>query len=211
MVGKRFNRGGYIGGSDASTVYLNFEGKTFRKWWAAKITGIRLYDLNNKHLRAGTILEGEIMRVLKIPREAQSLRFFKDGTIAGVNTDATELEAGVLHEIKTALYGYLFKWIHAKDGVSIGYRRQVQHGMYVTGVKKAKVHVLPMKEEEKTNPFLCEVTAAKIHTFDYCWKDFDMVEHDYRIRYLTYCYDERKTPTNKGLEMFKMLQVPFVN
>lgn len=210
MVEGGFNRSRYIGGSDANMIYMDYGGKTFRMWWAEKLTGIRRYVLDNIHLRAGTVLESEIADELGIPLDARGIRVTpKKGEIAGVNTDALETmwrdgkECKILHEIKTALYDSLFKWLHAKDGVSINYRRQCLHGMYVTGAELALVHVLPMTIEEKENPFLCRILAEKIHTFRYTRDDFDFVEHGARLDYLTHCFNEHLTPTNEGLEFFK--------
>lgn len=204
MVQEKFNRSGYIGGSDASWLYASYSSASFKKWWNEKVTSIRTSEFSNVHTQAGNILESEIMKTLNIPKPAWNLRFFKEGTLAGVNTDATEVDKGIVHEIKTALHSYLFKWLHAKAGVSIDYRRQVFHGLYVAECDVAKVHVLPMSEEEKRNPFLVENITDRIHTFEYTRDQFDFVEHDWRVRYLTFCYNENQTPTDPGLEIFKM-------
>jgi len=198
MIDQR-NVYGYIGGSDANRIYGSFETKTFREFWGERLTGIKLNEFNTNDTAVGNIMEHRIMDEVGIPLEYRDKFVKKEGTMAGINTDALTPEA--YEEIKTALPKYLYKWVNGK-AISINYRRQIEHGLYVTGRNLGRLHVLPMTEQEKKNPFNLDI-RGRVVTFEFHKKDFDIEEHHRRIMYLTWCFSEKIQPTDGGLKKYR--------
>lgn len=197
MIDQR-NVYGYIGGSDANRIYGSFETSTFRQWWDERLTGIKLNEFNTLDTSVGNIMESRIMDEIGIDPIYRNVFKKKEGTMAGINTDA--LTPCAYEEIKTALPKYVLKWLYGK-AISVNYRRQVMHGLYVTGRVLGRLHVLPMTEREKKNPFNLDI-RGRVVTFEFRSADFDMEEHDRRIMYLTKCFSEKIRPTNKGFNNF---------
>ena len=68
MIREDFDRSGYIGGSDANYVLVNWNTATFKKWWNQKVTAINSINIDNVYTIVGTILESEIMDYLGIDK-----------------------------------------------------------------------------------------------------------------------------------------------
>lgn len=190
---------GYIGGSDANRLYGSFGTKTFRDFWQERTSGIKLNQFDTLDTAVGNIMESRVADEVGIPAECRDVFLKKEGTIAGCNFDGL---TDVVHEIKTALPDYVAKWVFGRK-VSANYRRQLMHAMYVSGTKMALLHVLPMSKGQKENPFMLDI-KGKVVTFEFPESEFDMEEHDRRVRYLTKCFHSGEWPTDNGLAAFKL-------
>jgi hypothetical protein len=199
MIGQR-NVYGYIGGSDANRLYGSFETKTFKDFWNERLTGIKLNEFNTNDTAVGNIMEHRVMDELGIDPAYRDIFVKKEGTIAGINTDALTPDA--YDEIKTALPKLPYKWLNGR-AISVNYRRQLMHGLYVTGRILGRLHVLPMTEQEKKNPFGLNI-KGRVVTFEFEVKDFNMEEHHRRIMYLTKCFSEKIQPTDGGLKKYRV-------
>ena len=193
------NRQGYIGGSDAVRVHGSYETKTFKSWWAERLTGISTSDFSTYHTSAGNIMEAEVLQCLKIPESAWSLSFKKEGTIAGVNTDA--YYNGEVHEIKTVLSDIAYKWIMG-GAISSAYMYQLKHAMYVTDAKKSHLHICVMSDDEKRNPFQIESVEERIFTFSFDRDEAATIEYGKIMNYLTACYNAGVYPSDEGKAKF---------
>lgn len=205
---------GYIGGSDANRLFGSFDTATFRTWWDERLTGIKLNNFATLDTATGNIMESRILDAVGVPQIHRSIFVKKEGTIAGINTDA--LDAECYHEVKTALAEDVYDWLR---GVAIPTekRRQILHGMYVTSRREARIHVLGMTRAEKKNPFIID-PEGRVKTFIFkedgliqgdgftieCKnpKPFDFEDYDRRVRYLTICFNKRIVPNDETFNLF---------
>lgn len=197
MISERDTHG-YIGGSDANKLFGSYETATFKAWWTERLTGLKLNEFSTLDTSVGNIMEAWILDEVGVSENFRSVFMKKEGTIAGINTDA--LDDGCYHEVKTAGPETVFNWLSGK-AISVAYRRQVMHGLYVTGRNLGKLHVLPMTKAEKRNPFLMDI-RGKVKTFEFRAEDFDMDDYHRRIMYLTKCFNEKVQPTDKDFQQF---------
>jgi hypothetical protein len=136
----------------------------------------------------------------------------------GVNTDALEwepydvggpptapkntyLDQYILHEAKTAKKEKADRW-RLGYSMSINYRRQIYHGMWVCGAYLGKSHVLGLEDHEYGNPFGVEDIRERVATYEFSLADFDVEEHEIRIMYLTDCYLDGRDPSTTGLNLY---------
>lgn len=197
MISDR-NTYGYIGGSDANRIYGSFSTKTFKSWWDERKTGIKLSEFSTIDTAVGNIMESKVLDFLGIPQSGRDVFIPKEGTIAGINTDA--FFNGIYNEVKTCLPEMLLKYLQGRK-IEVAYRRQLAHGLYVTDTDEARIHFCPMTPEEKENPFGIDV-SDRIRTFIFKREDFDLDEHHKRIMYLTKCFNNGEQPTNNGYKQF---------
>lgn len=123
---------------------------------------------------------------------------YKEGTIARVNLDGLFGDDAV-GESKTAVTSQVHKWLGSKNrDVYSYYMKQVRHAMYVTGLRKASIAVLPLTKLDYDNPLKIVINPLKLVWFNYIWEDFDMELYDKKIKYLTYCYKNYLIPQNNG-------------
>ncbi len=205
---------GYIGGSDANRLFGSFGSPTFKAWWQERLTGIQTNVFSTLDTAVGNIMESRILDEVGVDMDRRSFFVKKHGSMAGVNTDA--LDDHFLHEVKTCLAEDLYDWLRGCS-ISAAYRRQIQHGLYVTDRLSAKVHVLGMTRREKKNPFLVDV-RGRVKTFVFSLdgtitgegfnvefknpKPFDLADYDRRVRYLTECFSVKVWPTDEGFNQF---------
>jgi len=197
MISER-NTLGYIGGSDANKLFGSFETKTFKSWWSERLTGLKLNEFSTLDTAVGNIMESLILDEVGISGNFRSIFVKKEGTIAGINTDALDNEC--YHEVKTGGPGMVMDWLSGK-AISVAYRRQVMHGLYVTERNLGKIHVLAMTKEDKKNPFLMDV-RGKVKTFEFRAEDFEMDDYHRRVMYLTKCFSEKLEPTDSDFQQF---------
>lgn len=205
---------GYIGGSDANRLFGSFDTATFNAWWDERMTGIKFNNFSTLDTSVGNIMEARILDEVGVPKEHRSIFKKKEGTIAGINTDA--LDDVCYHEVKTALAEDVYSWLRGA-AIPTEKRRQIMHGMYVTGRTEARIHVLGMTRDEKFNPFLVD-TKGRIKTFIFgedglvrghgfnisCKnpKPFDFGDYDRRVRYLTACFSKKIRPNDEEFQSF---------
>ena len=205
---------GYIGGSDANRLFGSFDTPTFSSWWDERLTGIRFNSFSTLDTAVGNIMEARILDEVGVERKHRSVKKEKDGTMAGINTDA--LDSVCYHEVKTALVEDVYDWIIGK-AIPTEKRRQILHGMYVTDVREARIHVLGMTREEKRNPYLVDLTGrvktfifgedglVRGHGFNIQCKNpkpFDFEDYDRRVRYLTACFERKVRPSDDNFKKF---------
>ena len=197
MISER-NALGYIGGSDAARVHGGWETKTFREFWDERLTGMKTKEFSTIHTVAGNIMEGYILEAVGVDREYWNVFRQKEGTMAGINTDA--FDGVIYHEAKNILLNEASKWVFGYSIPSV-YMYQIQHGMYVLDIDEVNFHVCLVTPEEKENPFLVTDVKSKTHTFRFNRSYFDktkvtMPMYAAFIEYLTECYNNKSYPTD---------------
>src|SRR5690625_2847723 len=129
------DRESFIGGSEANMMYLNYNTKTFQKWWEHKLTGFPTKGFTNINMSVGTILESEILDLyesinqVKGQRDLQKIKGF-----ARASTDY--ILDGKVSDVKAS--NKAFEWF-LNERVPINYKRQLIHYCYVFGYKKASI------------------------------------------------------------------------
>lgn len=189
---------GYIGGSDANRLFGSFETETFRAWWQERLTGISLTSFSTIDTAVGNIMEAKVLDEVGVLPEHRNIFIKKEGSMAGINTDA--LCPDFYHEVKTSVPENVYNWLNGK-AISAAYRRQVMHGLYVTGRRVGKLHVLPITREEKRNIFGLDI-SGRVRTFFFSVDDFDMADYDRRVRYLDMCFARKERPSDSGFNQF---------
>ena len=226
MVGKKFNRIRWIGGSDASKFTRSFNGLTFRKWWLQKLTGIRTsYNLENtkvgQYIKAGNYFEPLILDAVGVTRSDHDFSYREPNGFIGINTDATKLprfaknfrtpnptpiKKGVIHEAKTVNMKEMVKRNFANKGngeIKSVYRHQAKHGLVVIPhIKEVQVHVLFLKDEEYKDWSLVtpEIIEERVTTWTYDRGYFGeavLQEHRRKLDYLLECYERQVIPSDE--------------
>lgn len=191
---KNKNRSYYIGASDTKYVMMNWNTKTFKKWWLIKL-GLDENNYQNKYTKAGTNYEHKIIDALNIPN------IEKDKQIIVLERLRINLDANTkneIHEIKT--YNY-------ENGFDINYHKeyieQVQVQMYGSGIHKAKIDAYGLIEEEYVNYFE-EIDLERITSYEIKYDEKWIIEKYLpRITILIKCLKEMRFPTQKEMEMVK--------
>ena len=136
------DRSGYFGASDVSYIIGNWKTATFEKWWMQKL-GINRDHFNNRYTLAGTHYEHRILESLGIPMELDK-QIILEGLLLRVNLDGND--ADTIYECKT----YKFE-----KGFSMPkkYIQQVQVQMFASGLRRAKIIVYGLTEDDYDNYF----------------------------------------------------------
>lgn len=127
---------------------------TFTEWWLTKL-GINNQIFTNRYVAAGTHLEHRILESLGIPMELDKQIIIEDLRLR-VNLDGNDDDT--IYECKTYKLENGFK-------MPVKYLRQVQVQMYASGLRKAKIIVYGLTEEDYNNYFL-PIDPARILIFD---------------------------------------------
>lgn len=178
------DRSKYWGASDTSKIMGNWNTKTFMELYLIKL-GVSENNFSNTYLMAGNAYERRIAQSLELP-----LKFDRCIKIPKlrlrVNLDAETKDC--IYEIKT------HKFTDKAWKMPIAYWQQCQVQMFATGKHKCKLVAYPMKDENYENFFL-EVEKDKVEVFDIEY-DEQWINTEYlpRLKYLTKCLKERKTP-----------------
>jgi hypothetical protein len=136
------DRSGYFGASDTDKIIGNWKTATFEKWWMQKI-GINRDHFDNKYTAAGTHYEHRILESLGIPMELDKQIILEDLRLR-VNLDGNDTDTN--YECKTYKYENGFK-------MPKKYINQVQVQMFASGLKKSKIIVYGLTEEDYDNYF----------------------------------------------------------
>lgn len=178
------DRSGYFGASDTDKIIGNWKTATFEKWWMQKI-GINRDHFDNKYTLAGTHYEHRILESLDIPMELDKQFIIEDLKLR-VNLDGNTEDT--IFECKTYKYDNGFK-------MPKKYIQQVQVQMFASGLRKAKIVVYGLKEEDYDNFF---------HDIDPYRRDEILITYDERwirevylpkLTYLAECLKEGRFPT----------------
>ena len=189
---KNKNRSYYIGASDTGCVMMNWNTKTFKKWWLVKL-GFDENNFQNKYTLAGTNYEHKIIDALNIPNIEKDNQVIVLGRLR-VNLDANTKEE--IHEIKT------YNWENGFDINShIDYQHQVQVQMFATGIHKAYINAYGLLEEEYKN-FFEDIDYNRLSSYEIKY-DEQWVNQKYlpRILILIKCLEESRFPTKKEIEL----------
>lgn len=177
------DRSGYFGASDVDKIVGNWGTKTFEKWWMQKI-GINRDHFTNQYTAAGTHFEHRILESLGIPMELDK-QIIIEGLKLRVNLDGNTEDTVI--ECKTYKHENGFK-------MPKKYIQQVQVQMFASGLRKAKIVVYGLVEEDYDNFF---------RPIDPSRRDEVLIAYDERwinevflpkLRYLAKCLEEGRFP-----------------
>ena len=136
------DRSGYFGASDVSYIVGNWKTATFEKWWMQKL-GINRDHFNNRYTLAGTHYEHRILESLGIPMELDKQIILED-LLLRVNLDGND--ADTIYECKTYKFEKGFN-------MPKKYIQQVQVQMLASGLRRAKIIVYGLTEDDYDNYF----------------------------------------------------------
>jgi hypothetical protein len=137
------DRSYYIGASETDKVLGNWKTETWLKWWMQKI-GINNDHFNNVYTLAGTHYEHRILESLGFLMDFDK-QFINEELRLRVNLDGNTEDC--IYECKTT-----------KEDISLfkppkKYINQVQVQMFGSGIRKAKIVVYQLVEEDYENFF----------------------------------------------------------
>jgi len=176
------NRESFIGGSEANMLYMNYNTKTFIKWWEHKLTGFPTPSFTNINMSVGTILESEIIDLYESKnrvigeRDLQKIKGF-----ARASTDYI-LDDKVC-DVKAT--NKAFEWF-LSGRVPINYKRQLIHYCYVFDLNKASIIAYQVDDELLKEPF-SELDQNKLFEIEVKITEKDIETHKNKIEYLDYC------------------------
>lgn len=176
------NRQNFIGGSEANTIYLNYNTKTFKKWWEHKLTGFPTRSFNNINMSVGTILESDILDLyesinqVKGKRDVQEVKGFARASTDYILNDKVS-------DVKATTRA--FEWF-INERVPIAYKRQLVHYCYVLGLKKASIIAYQVNDDTLKQPF-SELDKNKLFEIPVKITKKDIQTHKNKIEYLEYC------------------------
>lgn len=136
------DRSGYFGASDTDKIIGNWKTDTFAKWWLQKM-GINQDHFDNRYTSAGTHYEHRILESLCIPMEFDKQIILEDLRLR-VNLDGNDADTN--YECKTYKFENGFK-------MPKKYINQVQVQMFASRLKKSKIIVYGLVEEDYDNYF----------------------------------------------------------
>src|SRR5699024_10170629 len=182
MITTTSDRSNYIGGSEANMIYMNYNTKTFVKWWSKKLSGLPEQEFSNKHMSVGTILEHDIVDLYERVNGVKGIRDeSKVKGIARANTDY--ILKGRVSDVKAT--SKAFEWF-LSGRVPINYKRQLIHYMYVFGLDEASIIAYQVDDSLLDNPFK-ELNENKLFEIPVKITENDILSHKNKIEYLEYC------------------------
>ena len=182
MITELADRQFYIGGSEANMIYMNYDSKTFIKWWSKKLDYTPEEKYTNLNMSVGTILENDIIDLYERLNGVQGLRGDKRTKgIARANTDY--IIDDKVYDVKAT--NKAFEW-YLKNQVYIGYRRQLLHYCYVYGFKKAAIIAYQVNDDLLNNPFQ-ELDESRLFEIEVEITEKDLEIHRQKIEFLEQC------------------------
>ena len=179
----------YIGGSEANYLYMNYNTKTFKKWWEHKLTGFPITNFTNIHMSVGTILEHEILDLYEKKYNVKGIR--DKQAVKGIARASTDYIVGdKVCDVKAT--GKAFEWF-IKEQVPINYRRQLLHYCYVLDLRKASIIAYQVDDSLRDSPF-SELDPNKLFEIPVKITEKDIKTHKQKIEYLEYCLDMKIFP-----------------
>lgn len=191
---KNKDRSYYIGASDTKYVMMNWNTKTFRKWWLTKL-GLDESNFQNKYTLAGTNYEHKITDALNIKNIVKDRQIIVLDRLR-VNLDANTNDT--IYEIKTYNYENGFDINYHKD-----YQEQLQVQMFADNKKKGHIVAYGLLEEEYRNYFEdIDLERLSEYKFDY---DEEWINQKYmpRILILIKCLKDLRFPTKEEINLVK--------
>src|SRR5690625_234455 len=186
------NRELYIGGSEANYLYANYNTKTFKNWWAHKLSGIPQGSYSNRNMEVGTILEDGILDLYEKINNVKGERgLSKVKGIARGNTDYI-LNDKVI-DVKATNSAY--EWF-LSGTIPIHYRRQLIHYCYVFGLNKASILAYQVDDSLLVNPFQ-ELDESNLFEIEVKITSNNLKEHESILNYLAECRKKNIYPEVK--------------
>ena len=177
------DRSFWVGASDAERVMGKWDTITFTEWWLTKL-GINNQGFNNRYVSAGSHYEHRILESLGIQMELDKQVIIEDLRLR-VNLDGNT--ANCIYECKT---------YKLENGFTMPqkYLRQVQVQMFATGIRKAKIIVYGLTDEEYDN-YVLPIDPDRILVFDVNY-DETWINEWYlpNLRYISQCLKEGRYP-----------------
>ena len=172
------DRSGWFGASDTNKIMGNWETEAFRRFWLEKL-GIVKNRFTNRYLQAGTYYEHRILSaagITKTDRQIKRLRLRLRVNLDGENKST-------VFEVKT--YQKEFKLTKA-------YWQQCQVEMFPSGkqLELLTYHLLPEDYDNYFNP----IDINRMGHIPVAFQPEFLDEYLPRLRYLSYCLRQRKTP-----------------
>ena len=177
----------YIGASDTHFVMMNFDTKTFQRWWQTKI-GAEVNEIESVYTIAGNIYEQRILNEIFVPYRNEQ---FIVGQLR-VNLDGRTDQEVV--EVKTSKKPY--------TKVRTDHWQQTQVEMFASCLTKARLVAYEMEEADYEYIRDIDLDRLKTFTIEY---DEDWVLNVYmpRFNYLTFCFNDEITPSSDGFNEWK--------
>lgn len=149
------DRSGYFGASDNAYIIGNWKTKTWMNWWLQKIA-INNSHFDNVYTLAGTHFEHRILESLGFPMELDK-QFINEELRLRVNLDGNTEDC--IYECKTT-----------KDDIETfkmpkKYINQVQVQMFGSGIRKAKIVVYQLTDNDYDN-FFQPIDPSRLRVFD---------------------------------------------
>ena len=176
----------YIGASDTQYVMMNFNSKTFQRWWRVKI-GAEVNEYESIYIDAGNRYEQKILDALFIP-------YRNEQKIIGqlrVNLDGRTDEE--ICEVKT--HKNKFK-------VTKAYWQQVQIEMWSFQIYRARILAYQLLPEDYEFDNDIEIERIVHYPVEY-EEQFVYEEYFPRFHYLCWCFREEITPSDDGFKEWK--------
>ena len=177
------DRSGWFGASDTDKIIGNWKTATFEKWWMQKL-GINRDQFGNRYTSAGTHYEHRILESLGIPMEFDKQIIIEDLRLR-VNLDGNDTDTN--YECKTYKLDKGFK-------MPKKYPNQTQVQMFASELKKTKIIVYGLNEEDYDNYFNpIDPERLQEHLVGY---DERFINGIYlpRLEYLAKCLKEGRFP-----------------
>ena len=188
------DRSGWFGASDIDFIIGNWGTATFEKWWLQKL-GIDRSNFQTKHTLAGTHKEHQILNALQIPMMEFDKQILIPALKLRVNLDGNTDDC--IYECKTHSADKPFK-------MPKKYERQVWVQMFAAELKRAKIVVYALIEDDYNNFYLpIDKERLKEHEITYNEK-FIKEEFLPKLKYLAACLEQGIFPNKeeflKGLK-----------
>ena len=177
------DRSGYFGASDTDKIIGNWKTDTFAKWWLQKM-GINQDHFDNRYTSAGTHYEHRILESLDVPMEFDKQIILEDLRLR-VNLDGNDTDTN--YECKTYKFENGFK-------MPKKYINQVQVQMFASGLRKTKLIVYGLTEDDYDNYFNpIDPNRLQEHPIAY---DEKWIREVYlpKLTYLAECLKEGRFP-----------------
>lgn len=189
MITTKSDRYKFIGGSEANMIYANYETKTFKNWWAKKLSELPEEEFSNKSMSIGTILEHDILDLYELVnqikgiREKQAIKGF-----ARANTDY--VLNGKVSDVKAT--SKAFEWF-INEKVPINYKRQLIHYCYVLDLEEASIIAYQVNEKLLDFPFE-QLNEDYLFEINVPITEKEILDHKKRVEFLEHCRDIKIFP-----------------
>lgn len=202
MISSNVNRIGSIGASDTRYVMMNWNTKTFGKWWNEKLGIFPREEFSNVYMDTGTMLEVPVIEKIN---EIDGLNI-KLGEDPFVSLEYERLKVNLdgytddtIYEIKCVGYDKAFAWQFKLDKY---YYQQCQVQMYAAEYNKCFLVAYGLEPHEYDFEYWISPDIQYDRIFKYPVKYDVKFINDYKkkLAYLCKCFETKEYPTIYGLK-----------